>query len=405
MKLFEFQGKELFRRMEIPVPASRLVRVMRPDGSATTESRDDLLRAVADATGEVVRESPGKHPSVVIKAQLDMGGRGKAGLIRVVDGTTDAATNAADEILDKGFKIPALMVEEAVTVEQELYLSVSPDPANASYVVLASAEGGVDIEDLARNRPDAIVRIPVDPFHGLQAFQTRAMTYDLGLTGASAKEFSRILEKLFALFMRYEAELVEINPLIITGESDIPVIAGDAKVIIDDNSLERLRSAGHSEFRLAREQFDSDAAYEAALEGIPYVQFDGRISLMCAGAGLTTAVFDLVNYEGGSVANYLEFGGPNYHKAQRAMELCLRNQSAVILIVTFGTIARADVMAEGVVTAIRNLQPDRPIITCIRGTNEEEADRTLRAAGLEPLYDTEEAVRRAVALAAKGSPQ
>jgi succinyl-CoA synthetase beta subunit len=120
---------------------------------------------------------------------------------------------------------------------------------------------------------------------------------------------------------------------------------------------------------------------------------------MCAGAGLTTTVYDLIHYEGGTVANYLEFGGPNYRKAMRAMELCLETDSKVILIVTFGTIARADVMAEGVVDAIARLKPDRPIVVCIRGTNEEEAVKTLKAAGLDPLYDTEEAVRRAVALA------
>ncbi len=138
---------------------------------------------------------------------------------------------------------------------------------------------------------------------------------------------------------------------------------------------------------------------QAAEEGIPFLQFDGDISLMCAGAGLTTTVYDLIHYEGGTVANYLEFGGPNYRKAMRAMELCLQTDSKVILIVTFGTIARADVMAEGVVDAIARLKPDRPIVVCIRGTNEEEAVKTLKAAGLDPLYDTEEAVRRAVTLA------
>jgi succinyl-CoA synthetase beta subunit len=164
--------------------------------------------------------------------------------------------------------------------------------------------------------------------------------------------------------------------------------------MIDDNSLFRQPA-----FELSREYFDSDAEFEAAEEGIPYLQFDGDISLMCAGAGLTTTVYDLVHYEGGTISNYLEFGGPNYRKAKRAMELCLKNESKVILIVTFGTIARADVMAEGVVAAIRELNPDRPIVTCIRGTNEEAATETLKSAGLEPLFDTEEAVRRAVAIA------
>ncbi|TVR71363.1 MAG: succinate--CoA ligase [Spirochaetaceae bacterium] len=411
MKLFEFQGKELFAGAGIPVPASRLVRISEPDGTGVPGGIEGVLARVQGASAELAREVPGLR-NVVIKAQLDMGGRGKAGLIRVApvngtgpdgadSGATGAAGTVAREILDKGYTIPALLIEEAAQIGQELYLSISAEPGNACYVILASAEGGVDIEELARTRPEAIRRVQVDPFRGLQGHQSRGLAYDLGLTGPLVGQFARLVEQLWSVFTQYEAELAEINPVFVTDATGAPgLIAGDAKVIIDDNSLGRLNRAGHGQFQLTREQYDSDAAYESALEGIPYVQFDGDISLMCAGAGLTTTVFDLVNYEGGSVANYLEFGGPNYNKAQRAMELCLKNRSSVILIVTFGTIARADVMAEGVVTAIGNLKPDRPIVTCIRGTGEEEADRTLRTAGLEPLYDTEEAVRRAVALAA-----
>jgi succinyl-CoA synthetase beta subunit len=172
------------------------------------------------------------------------------------------------------------------------------------------------------------------------------------------------------------------------------VVAGDGKLAIDDNAL--FRQPGREP---GRDYYDSDAAFEAAAEGIPYLQFDGDISLMCAGAGLTTVVYDLIVDEGGSVANYLEFGGPNYKKAVRAMELCLKNEPKVILIVTFGTIARADVMAEGITEAILKLKPSCPIVACIRGTGEEKAVEMLRAAGLEPLFDTEEAVRKAVAFA------
>mgnify|MGYP000887631302 CR=1 FL=1 len=173
--------------------------------------------------------------------------------------------------------------------------------------------------------------------------------------------------------------------------ADGTVIAGDGKLSIDDNSMYRQKK-----YEITRDYFDSDMEFEASLEGIPYIQFDGDISLMCAGAGLTTTVYDLINYAEGTIANYLEFGGPNYRKAEEAMRLCLKNDSKVILIVTFGTIARADVMADGIVAAIKKLQPDRPIVTCIRGTNEIEATKTLKAAGLECLYETEDAVARAV---------
>jgi len=402
VKLFEFQGKELFRDVGIPLPASRLVRIIEPEGQAVPGGVAGAADRVSRAATALASETGATR--LVVKAQLDMGGRGKAGLIKVV--SPDKAAAAAEEILAKGYTIPALLIEEAAPIQRELYLSISAEPESARYVILASAEGGVEIEELAKERPEAIKRVYIDPFRGLQSYQSRGLAYDLGLSGTVAKAFTKLVGQLYRVFVDNDAELAEINPVFVTGSDGSspadgspaipPLIAGDAKVIIDDNSLDR-----QPRFQLAREQYDSDAAYESALEGIPYVQFDGDISLMCAGAGLTTTVFDLVNYEGGHVANYLEFGGPNYHKAQRAMELCLKNESSVILVVTFGTIARADVMAEGVVTAIRNLKPDRPIVTCIRGTNEEEADKTLRAAGLEPLYDTEEAVRRAVKLAAE----
>ncbi|MCG8479670.1 MAG: succinate--CoA ligase subunit beta [Spirochaetales bacterium] len=378
MRLLEYQGKEAFREVGIPTPDSRLISVDGPVGDA-----------VGRAAGELQQTSPSGR--VVLKAQLNMGGRGKAGLIRVAENAGEAV-NAAEEIISAGYTVPALLVEGAVEYEQELYLSVTTDPERARFVILACAEGGIEIEELAASRPEAIKRVEVDPFRGLQGHQARGLAYDLGLPAGAVKAFSRIVGSLYALFRDRDAELAEINPLFVTASGEL--VAGDAKLIIDDNSLYR-----QTHYAISREQFDSDAAFEAACEGIPYVQFDGDISLMCAGAGLTTTVFDLVNMEGGSVANYLEFGGPNYRKAERAMELCLKNRSKVILIVTFGTIARADVMAEGVAEAIARLKPDRPIIACIRGTNEEAAEKTLRKAGLEPLSDTEEAVRRAIHLA------
>ena len=391
MKLFEYQAKQLFAEAGIPVPRSELVRADTAgdaEKAAGAAGADAFAAATGDAASRVLQEAT----AVVVKSQLLMGGRGKAGLIKVAS-TAEEAARHAREFRTGPYAVKTVLVEEAASIERELYLSISPDPASASLVVLASAEGGVEIEDLARERPQAIRRTRVDVDRGLQPFQARSLAYDLGLADGAVKQFSSILMNLYRVFSDNDAELAEINPLFVTADGSL--VAGDGKVSIDDNSLFRQPA-----FERTREYFDSDAEYEAALEGIPYLQFDGEISLMCAGAGLTTTVFDLVHYEGGSVANYLEFGGPNYRKAKRAMELCLKNDSAVILIVTFGTIARADVMAQGVVDAISELKPDRPIVTCIRGTNEEEAVKTLTAAGLEPLFDTEEAVRRAVAIAA-----
>lgn len=420
MKLLEYEGKALFADAGITVPAGRTIVVGDgvPQPSVSAADRDAALSAVEAAAGELLASdatadaAAAGAPRVVVKAQLDMGGRGKAGLIKVGSSPGEART-AAESILDSTYAVGAILVEGAVDIRRELYLSISVDPLHARYLVLASAEGGVEIEELAKTRPEAILRLTVDPLRGLAPWQSRGLAYDLGLEGSIVRDFASIISRLYTLFREKDAELVEINPLFVAGasgptsagsgaarsyagEAAEHLVAGDAKIIIDDNSVGR-----QPQFTLQRRRYDSDAAFDAAVEGIPYVQFDGDISLMCAGAGLTTTAFDLVNMAGGSVANYLEFGGPNYRKAQRAMELCLLNKSSVILIVTFGTIARADVMAEGVVEAVAALRPDRPIVACIRGTNEEAAHATLRGAGIEPLTDTEEAVARAVALAAE----
>ncbi len=366
MKLFEYQAKAVFSRAGIPVPAS--------------ESAVSAAEAVAAA------ESVG-YPCV-LKSQVLLGGRGKAGLIKVVSDRI-SAKKAAEELFSR--QVPRLLVEEAVDIAREIYLSVTVDPVTAKALIIASAEGGVEIEELAVTSPEKIVRELVDITEGLHSYQANDIAYRLTTEPAEAKQVAAVIRKLYGVFSDYDAELAEINPLFITKEG--AVVAGDGKLMIDENSMQR-----QHEFERTREYYDSDMEFAAAKEGIPYLQFDGDISLMCAGAGLTTTVYDLINYEGGTVANYLEFGGPNYRKAVRAMELCLQNDSKVILIVTFGTIARADVMAEGIVDAIRRLQPDRPIVVCIRGTNEQEAVKTLKSAGLDPLFDTEEAVRKAVAL-------
>ena len=281
---------------------------------------------------------------------------------------------------------------EAVDIDKEIYLSVAFDPVSAKALVMANSEGGVDIESLAVDSPEKIIKEYVDITMGIQPFQCKNVAYAINENEATAKQIGSVILKMYKLFEKYDAELVEINPLFITKTGE--VVAGDGKFVIDDNSMYR-----QSAYEKSREYYSSDMEYDAALKGIPYIQFEGDISLMCAGAGLTTTVYDLINYAGGSVANYLEFGGPNYRRAEESMELCLKNDSKVILIVTFGTIARADVMADGIVKAIKKLKPDRPIVTCIRGTNEKAADEILQSAGLECIFDTEEAVAKAVAIA------
>lgn len=370
MKLHEHEAKAVLAAAGIRVPRSALAH----DAEGAAAAARDL------------------GLPCVLKAQVLRGGRGKAGLVRLARSEAEARSLAA-EILGKAPDARALLVEEAVDIARELYASVTVDPAAAEAVLLACAEGGVEIEELAATAPGKIVRERVPLAEGLLPYRARNAAYALGLAGEEAKKVAATLEALWRVFRANDAELAEINPLFVTKAGE--VLAGDAKLAIDDNSLFR-----HPDRVPGRDYYESEAAFEAASEGIPYLQFDGDISLMCAGAGLTTVVYDLIVDEGGTVANYLEFGGPNYRKAVRAMELCLRNDPKVILIVTFGTIARADVMAEGIADAIARLGPRCPIVACIRGTGEEKAVEILKGAGLDPLFDTEEAVRRAVALAA-----
>lgn len=372
MKLFEYEAKELFEEASIAVPKRKFV-----DGISELDS----------AVEEV-------GLPCVIKAQVLQGGRGKAGLIQFAS-TSEEAREKTEQILNSPVNISGLLIEQALDIKEEIYLSITADPVTGSALIMASAEGGVEIEEVARTMPEKIVRETVDISEGLIPFQAREVMFDLGLEGDGMKQGSAMLLSLYDLFRKYDAELVEINPLVLNGDGTL--VAADGKVTIDDSALHR-----QSRFSIGRDYFDSDVEYEGAMEGIPCLKFDGDIGLMCAGAGLTNVIYDLVNYGGGSVASYIEFGGPNYRKAVKAMELMIKTEPKVVLVVTFGTIARADVIAEGLAEAIERLKPEFPIVTAIRGTGEEETLELLRSAGLEPLTDTEEAVERAIELAGGG---
>jgi len=372
MKLFEYQAKELFAEAGIPVPKG-----------ARFENEADCAAAI---------EKVGLP--CVIKSQVLQGGRGKAGLIQLAETKEEALLKAHDLMVNRN--VGKLLFEEALSKEKEIYIAVTIDPVDSSALIMASSEGGMEIEEVAVKMPDKIVKERVKMFRALSPFQVRNVMFGLGLKKEAFKQGATILPKMFELFKKFDAELVEINPLILT--KDGRLVAADGKVSIDDNAGFRQKR-----FPITRDHFDSDVEYEAAVKGIPYLQFDGKIALMCAGAGLTNTVYDLINYYGGSVASYLEFGGPNYRRAAEAMDLTLRNKPAVVLIVTFGTIARADVMAQGIVDAIAQLKPSAPIITAIRGTGEEEAAAILKKTGLEPISDTEEAVKRAVELSKGGA--
>lgn len=364
MKLFEYQAKELFAESGIPVPANVLI-----DGISELDSALETIGLPC-----------------VLKAQVLHGGRGKAGLVKFVRSKEEAQSEGKRILQVTGKK---LLVEGAVPYEREMYIAITVDAATGLAMVMACLEGGVDIEEIARIAPEKIIREKVDMSLGLMTYQADNIMYGLGLAQSAAKAGSQILLKLYQLFVSYNAELVEINPLMIL--KDGTMVAADGKFNLDDNTLYKQKR-----FSLTRDHYKSDFEYEGAVEGIPYIAFEGDIGMMVAGAGLANVVFDLIHYYGGTVANYLEFGGPNYHKAQQCMKMMLQAKPKCILIATFGTIARADVMAQGIVEAVRELKPDIPIVAVIRGTGEEEAHRLLSSVGLSSLGDTEEAVRKAV---------
>ncbi|KAB7705627.1 ATP-grasp domain-containing protein [Bacillus aerolatus] len=369
MKLFEYQAKEIFEGSDIRVPKRTLIKEI--------SELNEAIRQVG--------------VPCVIKAQVLQGGRGKAGLIQFAEGLEEAKKKTY-EVISRAKNMYYLMVEEAINIDKEFYISITADPISGCAMIMASAEGGVDIEEIAKTMPEKIIKTYVNLSEGLLPHQAHNLLYELGIDESMISQGTQLLFNLYDVYCKNDAELVEINPLMLTKEGSF--VAGDGKISIDDNALYR-----HPQFSLTREHFESDVQYEAAVEGIPYLQFDGDIGLMCAGAGLTNTVFDLVNDYRSSVACYLEFGGPNYHKAVKAMKLIMQSELKVLLVVTFGTIARADVMAQGLVDAMKELKPDFPIVTAIRGTGEEKAHEILRGFGLEPLADMEEAVKKAIELA------
>jgi succinyl-CoA synthetase beta subunit len=371
VKLYEYEGKELFARNGIPVPKGFV--------ASSPEEAEEAARKV------------GKP--VVIKAQVLRGGRGKTGGVRFA-GSPAEARAAAEAILGMSETVKSVLVEEKLDISQELYLSVVTDPAEASPLIMASASGGMDIEEVAKQTPERIVTEVVPIFRGLMPFQARRICFNLGIRGVLVNVVADIILKLYRVFRSYDAELVEINPLAVTGSGD--VVAADAKVIIDDNALFRQR-----DFIMGRDRFEDEREYEAARYGLRYVKLDGNVGVLCTGAGLTMTVLDLIKYYGGKPANFLEFGGATYKNSYHALRLVLSDPDVrVVLINTFGLVARADVISEGLVQALDELKPDLPIVASIRGTGEEEARRILQErTNVRLCANVEEAVREAVRIA------
>jgi succinyl-CoA synthetase beta subunit len=374
VKLQEFRSKEILARHGIPTL---------PGEIATTPA---AARAAAERLGV----------PVVVKAQVLAGGRGKAGGVKLAADPAEAEARAA-EILAlhiAGAPVHTVLVTPAVVIAHEYYLAVILDRAARAVTLIASAEGGIDIEDVAQTDPAAVLRLPLHPLIGLQPHNVRAVTFFLAIPEAHRATFASSLTGLVDAFMQTDAELAEINPLALTSDG---LVALDAKIVLDDSGLAR-----HPHLEQLRDPAEEEPAEAAAREaGISYIKLDGTIGCMVNGAGLAMATMDLVKLAGGEPANFLDIGGGARHeRVAAAFRIILADPNVrAVLINIFGGITRGDEVAQGIVEARAGLERQVPMVVRIVGTNADEAAFILESADLQTAYTLDEAAAMAVAAA------
>jgi succinyl-CoA synthetase beta subunit len=386
MKIHEYQAKELFRKYQIPVP----------NGKAAF-SVDEAI-AVAKSLSE-------KGPWVV-KAQIHAGGRGKGGGVKVAK-TMDEVTQYAKSILGmnlvtiqtgpEGKVVQRLLVEDGAQIAKEYYVAITLDRAVSRLCIMASPEGGMDIEEVAAKTPERIFKQWVHPTLGLRDFQTRTLASQMGFTGPAAKQFQDILKKLVRLYMENDGTLVEVNPLIQSKDGNL--MALDAKVDFDENGMFR-----HPSFQELRDLNEEDPSETAAKKfDLSYISLDGNIGCMVNGAGLAMATMDIIKLEGGSPANFLDVGGgATEEKVKEAFKIILQDSKVkAILVNIFGGIMKCDVIAKGIMGAARELKLTVPLVVRLEGTNVQQGKELLEKSGLKIITATgmKEAAQKAVAAA------
>ena len=376
MNLHEYQAKRLFGRAGIPVPEGTVA-----------------------ATPEEARAAAEKHGGpVVVKAQVLTGGRGKAGGVKLARSPGEAEAHARAILgLDiRGHTVGLVLVDPAAEIQEELYLGIVLDRARRRPVVMASREGGVEIEEVAARSPEAIVRVAVDPLVGLQAYQTRERGFGIGLAPELRGPFADIVVQLYGVYLDLDATLVEVNPLAIVAGAGL--VALDGKVTIDDSALFR-----QSELFALRDPGAETAAERQAREaGLSYVDLDGSIGCMVNGAGLAMATMDVIKLFGGEPANFLDIGGgAQAEKVEAAMRIILSDARVrSVLVNIFGGITRGDEVARGLLGALAKIDTDVPFVVRIVGTNATEARAILAGADLATAATLAEAAQLAVAAAA-----
>ncbi|CAG0940679.1 succinyl-CoA synthetase beta subunit [Gammaproteobacteria bacterium] len=385
MNLHEYQAKQLFSRYRIPV------------------TRGEVAATPAQASAAADRLGGGLW---VVKAQVHAGGRGKAGGVKLARSAEEVRAAAAGMIGSRlktkqtgaaGLPVNLVFVEVGSSIQRELYLSLLVDRNRQRVSFLASAAGGMDIEEVAAKTPEKILSTAVHPAAGLQAYQVRQMGYALGLDNDQIKQFIDICQKLYRLFCDCDASLIEVNPLIVTAEGNL--LALDAKINIEDNALFR-----RAELQAMRDPSQEDEMERRAAEhDLNYVSLDGNIACMVNGAGLAMATMDLIKLHGGEPANFLDVGGgATPERVAAAFKLILSNQAVrAILVNIFGGIVRCDLIAEGIIQAVREVSVKVPVVVRLEGTNVEQGRKLLAQSGLDitAAADLTDAARKVVAAA------
>ncbi|MHB0923292.1 MAG: ADP-forming succinate--CoA ligase subunit beta [Bellilinea sp.] len=378
MNLHEYQSKQIFSQYGIPVPRGRVA-------ANSVEAR------------QIAEELGGR---VVVKSQVLVGGRGKAGGIRLAK-KSEEAEELATHILGmeiKGLPVRRVLVDEAVSIEKEIYLGITNDRAARKPVIIASSEGGVDIEEVAARNPDRIIRQHIDPLLGLQEYQARDMAVAIDLPKEYWRQFISVAKGLWRVYTDNDATLVEINPLVITKEKRL--LALDGKMVIDDNALFRRPEIAE------KRDLDIEAPEEISARkyGLSYIKLDGQIGCMVNGAGLAMATMDIIKLYGGQPANFLDIGGgAGADKVAAAFRIILSDPNVcTVLINIFGGITRCDEVARGILTAIEEVKPKVPMVVRLVGTNAEEGRRLLADANMITADTLAEAAEKAVAVSREG---
>ena len=385
MKIHEYQAKSVLARFGVPVP------------------RGEVAFSPAEA-GDIARRLGGDI--VVVKSQIHAGGRGKGGGVKVARSAAEGEqiakqmigmTLVTHQTGPEGKKVGRVLIEEGLQIDRELYLSIVIDRASASPVVIASAAGGMDIEEVAASDPGKILKEQIDAGTGVVAFQARKLAFGMGLPAASVSKFVKLLDSVYEAFIETDASMIEINPLILTKGGDL--LALDAKVSFDDNALYR-----HPDLKELRDVSEEDPLeVEASKFSLNYIRLDGTIGCMVNGAGLAMATMDIIKLAGGEPANFLDVGGgANADQIKNAFRILMADKNVkAVLINIFGGILRCDVLAQGVIAAVTELGVRVPIVIRMEGTNVEEGKRLLRESGLNftTADAMDEAAEKVVALA------